>query len=146
MPRAHREWEGERARSGRHPPWPDPESDPDNCLTKRAVWGYHRTMLARRRACATLVHMKSDLLKDHFLNPRGMGAAADATHHAIAKSEVCNDIVKMTARIRGGVIEEVRTQVYGCGYAIAGASLFNERASGMDAADAAGMDTDELVL
>ncbi len=89
--------------------------------------------------------MKSELLKDHFLHPRGMGAAADATHHAIAKSEVCNDIVKMTARIRGGVIEEVRTQVYGCGYAIAGASLFNERATGMGARDAARMDAGALV-
>ncbi|TAL36715.1 MAG: hypothetical protein EPN93_07785 [Spirochaetes bacterium] len=84
--------------------------------------------------------MKNAILKDHFLRPRGMGAAPDATHRAVAKSEVCNDIVRMTARIEDGILAEVRTEVYGCGYAIAGASLFNERARGMSADEAARLD------
>jgi NifU-like protein involved in Fe-S cluster formation len=84
--------------------------------------------------------MKNEILKDHFLRPRGMGAAPGATHRAVAKSEVCNDIVRMTARIVDGVLAEVRTEVYGCGYAIAGASLFNERAQGMSADEAARLD------
>ncbi len=40
----------------------------------------------------------------------------------------------MTVRIDGnGVVEDIRTQVYGCGYAIAGASFFNEYAYGRSA-------------
>jgi NifU-like protein involved in Fe-S cluster formation len=74
--------------------------------------------------------MKNPIIKDHFLNPRHMGTIEHPTHHTIVKSETCSDVVKMMAVINDGIISEIKTQVYGCGYAIAGASIFNELALG----------------
>ncbi len=74
--------------------------------------------------------MKNAILKDHFLHPRNMGALERATHRATVKSDTCSDIVRMSARIEDGVVREIRTEVYGCGYSIAAASLFTESVTG----------------
>jgi NifU-like protein involved in Fe-S cluster formation len=75
--------------------------------------------------------MQSKVLKEHFLNPRNMGTIDNPTHESVAKSDTCNDIVKMMATINNrGIVEDIKTQVYGCGYSIAGASLFTEIAKG----------------
>jgi NifU-like protein involved in Fe-S cluster formation len=80
--------------------------------------------------------MKNPVIKDHFLNPRHMGDIANPTHTAVIHSDVCRDIVRMTVVIdREGVVRDIGTSVYGCGYAIAGASIFNEIASGKKAGD-----------
>lgn len=60
-----------------------------------------------------------------------MGTIDNPTHESIARSDTCNDIVKMMATIgNSGLIEDIKTQVFGCGYSIAGASLFTEIAKG----------------
>lgn len=60
-----------------------------------------------------------------------MGTIDNPTHESIAKSDTCNDIVKMMATIsNSGLVEDIKTQVFGCGYSIAGASLFTEIAKG----------------
>ena len=75
--------------------------------------------------------MKNNLLKDHFLNPRNIGTIEDTKYKSIAKSDICNDIVKMSAAIDpDGTINDIKVQVYGCGYSISGASLLSEMAIG----------------
>ncbi|MCP4135771.1 MAG: iron-sulfur cluster assembly scaffold protein [bacterium] len=84
--------------------------------------------------------MKNSLLKDHFLNPRNMGEIAEPTHKSIVKSETCNDIVKMMVIINSsGCIEDIKAQVFGCGYSIAGASFITETIKGKQAEDAASL-------
>jgi NifU-like protein involved in Fe-S cluster formation len=71
--------------------------------------------------------MKSKILIDHFLHPRNMGELKDPTHQAMVRSETCSDIVKLMVSINGeGIVRDVKAQVFGCGYAIAAASLFTE--------------------
>lgn len=71
------------------------------------------------------------IIKDHFLNPRNMGALDGPDYEATVRSDICNDIVKMMIRTDdSGCIENIKTQVYGCGYAIAGSSIFTEAAQG----------------
>ena len=71
------------------------------------------------------------IIKDHFLNPRNMGALDTPHYESMVKSDICNDIVKMMIQTDdGGCIENIKTQVYGCGYAIAGSSIFTEAARG----------------
>ncbi len=41
----------------------------------------------------------------------------------------------MVVITREGIIEDIRTEVYGCGYSIAGASFFNEYAKGKKVSD-----------
>jgi NifU-like protein len=90
--------------------------------------------------------MKNPILKDHFLNPRRMGEVDRPTGRTMVKSDTCSDLVRMTVRIDGnGVVEDIRTQVYGCGYAIAGASFFNEYAYGRSASELARTSIDSIV-
>ena len=75
--------------------------------------------------------MKNELLKNHFLNPRNIGTIQDTKYNSIVKSDICNDIVKMSADIApDGTIKDIKVQVYGCGYSISGASLITELAIG----------------
>jgi nitrogen fixation protein NifU and related proteins len=59
-----------------------------------------------------------------------MGIIEQPTHQTIIKSETCSDVVKMMVTIDDGIVSDIRTQVYGCGYAIAGTSIFNDIAIG----------------
>jgi len=71
--------------------------------------------------------MKSEILIDHFLHPKNMGELKDPTHQAMVRSETCSDIVKLMVSIDGeGIVRDIKAQVFGCGYAIAAASLFTE--------------------
>ncbi len=71
--------------------------------------------------------MKSKILIDHFLHPRNMGELKDPTHQAMVRSETCADIVKLMVSIDDeGILRDIKAQVFGCGYAIAAASLFTE--------------------
>lgn len=73
--------------------------------------------------------MKNALLKKHFLNPVGMKRIENPTYHALCKSDTCSDVIRMTVTVdRDGTIADIGTEVYGCGYSIAGASLFNSTA------------------
>ena len=56
-----------------------------------------------------------------------MGELKDPTHQAMIRSETCSDILKLMVSIDGqGILREIKAQVFGCGYAIAAASLFTE--------------------
>ena len=58
-----------------------------------------------------------------------MGELKDPTHQAMVRSETCSDIVKLMVSIDGeGILRDIKAQVFGCGYAIAAASLFTEAA------------------
>ncbi|RJP25447.1 MAG: iron-sulfur cluster assembly scaffold protein [Deltaproteobacteria bacterium] len=75
--------------------------------------------------------VKNSVLRDHFLNPRGMKRLENPVGQAIARSETCSDVIRMTVHIDDeGVVTDIGAEVYGCGYSIAGASLFNETALG----------------
>ena len=80
--------------------------------------------------------MRNVILKKHFLNPQNMGNLDNPSYQAIVKSDICNDIVRMMVVINTeGIIQDIKAQVYGCGYSIAGASLFTEIAKGRRAGE-----------
>jgi nitrogen fixation protein NifU and related proteins len=72
----------------------------------------------------------NSIIKDHFLNPRNMGSLENPTNQSIARSDACNDIVKLTADIGDGIIRDMKSEVFGCGYSIAGASIITEKSIG----------------
>jgi NifU-like protein involved in Fe-S cluster formation len=75
--------------------------------------------------------MKNNLLKKHFLHPKNIGTIENTKYKSIAKSDTCNDIVKISALInQDGIFDDIKIQVYGCGYSISGASLLSEIAIG----------------
>lgn len=74
--------------------------------------------------------MKNCTLKEHFLHPKNIGVADHYTHRTIVKSDQCNDVISITVTIANSIILDIKIEVYGCGYAIAGASLMSEAVKG----------------
>lgn len=78
--------------------------------------------------------MYSDLVMDHFRNPRNMGEIPDASGIGQVGNPVCGDILKLYLKIskKEGkeIIEDVKFQTLGCGAAIATSSMVTEMVKG----------------
>ncbi len=80
--------------------------------------------------------MFSELLLDHFRNPRNAGKLANATAQVQATNPVCGDILELAVRVENGVIAEARFLCRGCTTSIACASFLTERLAGSSVAKA----------
>lgn len=67
---------------------------------------------------------------DHFLNPRNTGELSDPTHTALVRNPACGDMVKLTVRVKDGVVAEARAKTFGCAAAIASTSALTEMLTG----------------
>ena len=72
----------------------------------------------------------SDLVMDHFANPRNVGEIADANGIGEIGNPKCGDIMKMYIRVENGVIADVKFKTFGCGSAIATSSIATEMIMG----------------
>ena len=72
----------------------------------------------------------SDLVMDHFANPRNVGELADANGIGEIGNPKCGDIMKMYIRVENGVIADVKFKTFGCGSAIATSSIATEMIMG----------------
>ncbi len=88
--------------------------------------------------------MGSERLIEHFSNPRNVGIIEDPDGHSRVSSPVCSDIVEAFVRVREGVIRDIKCRIFGCGVAIASASIISEIVMGQPVAFAERM-TDEQV-
>jgi len=71
--------------------------------------------------------MFSEVVLEHFRNPRNAGELPDATATVEVSNPVCGDILKLAARVAGGRIVEVRFLCRGCTTSIACASMLTEQ-------------------
>lgn len=78
----------------------------------------------------------SDLVRDHFENPRNTGEVPDADAVGYETNPVCGDTMRLTLRINGGRIVEARFQASGCPAAIAASSVCTEMIRGLSLAEA----------
>jgi len=74
--------------------------------------------------------MYSELLLDHFRNPRNVGKLANASAEVTATNPICGDILELGIRVNDGEIAEARFLCRGCTTSIACASLLTERLTG----------------
>ncbi|MBQ3432744.1 iron-sulfur cluster assembly scaffold protein [Candidatus Saccharibacteria bacterium] len=76
----------------------------------------------------------SDIVKDHFLNPRNflMGDESQFDYDAVGLvgNPICGDQMKMYIKVKDDKIEDVRWKTYGCASAIASTSALSEIAKG----------------
>ena len=86
-----------------------------------------------------MANLYSEVLLDHFRNPRNVGSlpAPDVAYEAV--NPLCGDRVRFELNLRGHVIEMVRFRGDGCAICIAAASLLTELSVGAD------IDQSELV-
>ena len=70
--------------------------------------------------------MYPERLLDHFQNPRNVGELAPPAVTVEVSNPACGDILRLSARIDGGRIAEVRYKVRGCTASIASGSALTE--------------------
>jgi nitrogen fixation protein NifU and related proteins len=78
----------------------------------------------------------SELVLEHFRNPRNAGRLANATAEVQATNPVCADILELAIRVENGAIAEARFLCRGCTTSIASASFLTERLTGCTVAAA----------
>jgi len=72
----------------------------------------------------------SEKVLEHYSNPRNVGALDEADPDVgtgLVGSPVCGDVMKLQVKVnQQGIIEDVKFKTFGCGSAIASASLATE--------------------
>jgi nitrogen fixation NifU-like protein len=74
--------------------------------------------------------MYSELVMDHFRNPRNMGDIEDADGVGEVGNPKCGDMMRITIKVTDGVLEDIKFQTLGCGAAVATSSMVTEMAKG----------------
>jgi nitrogen fixation NifU-like protein len=74
--------------------------------------------------------MYSDILMDHFRNPRNLGEMEDANAVAEVGNPECGDTTKIYLKIEDNRIVDVSFQTLGCAAAIASGSMATEMIKG----------------
>src|SRR3989304_3122560 len=74
--------------------------------------------------------MYSDLVMDHFTNPRNVGMIPDADGVGLEGNPVCGDLMKIFIKVDDGRIADIKFQTFGCGAAIATSSMVTEMVKG----------------
>jgi nitrogen fixation NifU-like protein len=91
----------------------------------------------------------SDIVKEHFVNPKNVLMEDESSFPADAKGETgnirCGDQMLMLLQIKDDVISDVRWKTYGCASAIASTSMLSETIKGMSISDAYKIKPEDLV-
>jgi nitrogen fixation NifU-like protein len=80
--------------------------------------------------------MYTDLVMDHFSNPRNVGEIENADGVGQIGNPVCGDVMRISIRVVGDVIEDVKFKTFGCGAAVATSSMVTEMVKGKTLAEA----------
>lgn len=91
----------------------------------------------------------SDVVKDHFMNPKNVLEEDEASWPCDGRGIVgnirCGDQMLILLRITDGLITDVRWKTYGCASAIASTSILSEAIKGMKIEDAYMMKPEDIV-
>jgi nitrogen fixation NifU-like protein len=74
--------------------------------------------------------MYSDLVMDHFSNPRNVGEVEDPDGVGEIGNPVCGDVMRLTIKVRDGRIADIKFKTFGCGAAVATSSMVTELVCG----------------
>jgi nitrogen fixation NifU-like protein len=78
----------------------------------------------------------TDLVLDHFRNPRNMGKMENPDAEGTVGNPSCGDVMKMMFKIDGDVISDVKFLTMGCAAAIATSSVATELIKGKTISEA----------
>ena len=81
--------------------------------------------------------MYTDLVMDHFSNPRNVGEIEDADGVGQIGNPVCGDVMRMTIKVEDDHISDVKFKTFGCGAAVATSSMVTEMVQGKTLTEAA---------
>lgn len=76
------------------------------------------------------IKMYTELVMDHFTNPRNVGELTDADGIGVVGNPVCGDLMKIYLKIKEDQIQDIKFKTFGCGAAIATCSMVTEMVKG----------------
>lgn len=74
--------------------------------------------------------MYSELVMEHFTNPRNVGEIPDADGVGTEGNPLCGDVMKMSIKVEDNRIKDIKFKTFGCGAAIAVSSIVTEMVKG----------------
>jgi nitrogen fixation NifU-like protein len=88
-----------------------------------------------------------EVILDHYKNPRGHGALAEADAYAEGQNPLCGDEVSISVRFGddGDTIEEIGFEGRGCAISQAATSMLTEMVQGRKASEVATLPKEELL-
>mgnify|MGYP001126842280 CR=1 FL=1 len=89
--------------------------------------------------------MYTDIVLDHFSNPRNVGIIENPDGYGKMESEVCGDLMELYIKVDAGKISDVKFRTFGCAAAIASSSMATEMIKGQPLEVAAELTDDEIV-
>jgi nitrogen fixation NifU-like protein len=89
--------------------------------------------------------MYSPQVLDHFEHPRNAGSIADADASVQIENPACGDVLKLTLKIFGDRIEQIRFLAKGCVCSMACGSALTELIQGKTIQQAREFDREQLV-
>lgn len=89
--------------------------------------------------------MYTSVVMDHFRNPRNVGIIENADGVGKVGSPVCGDLMEYYITVEDGRITDIKFRTFGCGAAVASASMGTEIALGMTLEEALEL-TDQQVV
>jgi nitrogen fixation NifU-like protein len=81
--------------------------------------------------------MYTDLVMDHFSNPRNVGEIEDADGVGQIGNPVCGDVMRISIEVDDDRITDVKFKTFGCGAAVATSSMVTEMVKGKTLTEAA---------
>lgn len=78
----------------------------------------------------------SELVIEHFQNPRNVGIIEDADGVGKMGSPVCGDLMEIYIKVENSHIADIKFRTFGCGAAIASGSMASEMIKGKSLAEA----------
>ena len=89
--------------------------------------------------------MYSAELLDHFQNPRNVGDVVSPDASVEIENPVCGDVIRLSLKLKGSKIAEIRFKAKGCVPAMACGSAVTELAQGKTIAEARLLKRDDLI-
>ncbi len=86
----------------------------------------------------------SEVVMEHFQNPRNMGEIEDADAIGEAGNPVCGDLMKIYIKVKDDVITDISFKTFGCAAAIATSSMITEMAEGKTLKEAYDITRDDV--
>jgi len=87
----------------------------------------------------------TDLVKEHFLNPRNVGEVEQANGTGDVGSLACGDALKLTIKVDDkGIITDAKFKTFGCASAIASSSALTEMVKGMSLDEASKITNEDI--
>lgn len=72
----------------------------------------------------------TDVIIEHFQNPRNVGTLEDPDGTGTVSNSVCGDMMEFQIKVRDDRIADVKYRTFGCGAAIASSSMASEMVHG----------------